>query len=257
MNHLLGELSFGDGRNLHSILSEKFGNEFYLVNILPYEKYLTSNCLDNCIEMMSNISDLSEKETVNLIQHVIQRNIVEYNIRFDENMPDKFKKRYSNLFLPQDAPEKLKSGYYRRRLKLDVFKEHPEYEEYFSETDLAIGIGRYRKDLTKELSNEALTYLVKVCGEYALNDEFIKFLKENNLKDVSISQLKDVYFDYFTEEDKKIFEKLGIKLKNKIYTEFECESLYMDYLTYYDDPECDLSEEEKDLEMYKKYKKEI
>ena len=36
---------------------------------------------------------------------------------------------------------------------------------------------------------------VKVCGEYALNDEFIKFLKENNLKDVSISQLKDVYFD--------------------------------------------------------------
>ena len=33
--------------------------------------------------------------------------------------------------------------------------------------------------------------------------------------------------------------------KNKIYTEFECECLYMDYLTYYDDPECDLSEEEK------------
>lgn len=43
----------------------------------------------------------------------------------------------------------------------------------------------------------------------------------------------------------KIFERLGIKLKNKIYTEFECECLYMDYLTYYDDPECDLSEEEK------------
>ena len=37
----------------------------------------------------------------------------------------------------------------------------------------------------------------------------------------------------------------NIKLKNKIYTEFECECLYMDYLTYYDDPECDLSEEEK------------
>lgn len=221
LNHLLGDLSFGDGKNFHSILSEKFGNEFYLVNILPYEKYLTSNCLDNCIEMMSNISDLSDKETIDLIQHVIQRNIEEYNMRFDENMPDEFKKRYSNLFLPQDAPEKLKSGYYRRGLKLDVFKEHPEYEKYFSETDFAIGIGRYRKDLTKELSNEALTYLVKVCGEYALNDEFIKFLKENNLKDVSISQLKDVYFDYFTKTDKSfakldVLNKMGVQNEDTI-----------------------------------------
>ena len=209
LNHLLGELSFGEGKNLHSILSKKFGNEFYLVNILPYEKYLTSNCLDNCIEMMSNISDLSEKETINLIQHVIQRNIVAYNMRFDENMPDEFKKRFGTLFLPQDAPEKLKSGYYSRGLKLDVLKKHPEYEEYFSETDFAIGIGRYRKDLTEELSNEALTYLVKICGEYALNDEFIQFLKENNLKDVSASEIKAVYLDYFMKTDKS-FAKLDV-----------------------------------------------
>ena len=39
-----------------------------------------------------------------------------------------------------------------------------------------------------------------------------------------------------------------IKLKIKIYSEFECECLYMDYLTYYDDPECDLSEEEKEFQ---------
>jgi len=45
--------------------------------------------------------------------------------------------------------------------------------------------------------------------------------------------------------DIKLKNEEFIKLKNKIYTEFECERLYMDFLMYYDDPECDLSEEEK------------
>ena len=44
---------------------------------------------------------------------------------------------------------------------------------------------------------------------------------------------------------KKILKKLGIKIKNKKYTEYELECLTMDLLAYYDDTEMDLSEEEK------------
>lgn len=49
---------------------------------------------------------------------------------------------------------------------------------------------------------------------------------------------------YLTLNDKKILERLGIKVKDKIYTEYEYECLRMNFLTYYDDPEDDLSEEE-------------
>ena len=42
---------------------------------------------------------------------------------------------------------------------------------------------------------------------------------------------------------KKPFE--DYEIKDKIYTEFECECLYMDFLKYHDDPENDLSEDER------------
>ena len=54
--------------------------------------------------------------------------------------------------------------------------------------------------------------------------------------------------NYFTEEDKQIFRKLGIELKNKTYTGYECECLYMDFLTYYVDPENNFMEEEREFQ---------
>ncbi|MCI8832643.1 MAG: hypothetical protein HFJ19_00300 [Clostridia bacterium] len=40
---------------------------------------------------------------------------------------------------------------------------------------------------------------------------------------------------HFTENEFKVIEKLGIKLKDKIYTEYEFEVLYMELLAYYKD----------------------
>ena len=51
-----------------------------------------------------------------------------------------------------------------------------------------------------------------------------------------------------SSKDIKILKKLGIKVKNKIYTEYEFECLTMELLAYYDDPEMDLSEEEKEFQ---------
>ena len=50
---------------------------------------------------------------------------------------------------------------------------------------------------------------------------------------------------YLTKSDFDLFDNLGIKVEKKIYTEYEFELLNMDLLAYYDDPEQDLSEEEK------------
>ena len=50
---------------------------------------------------------------------------------------------------------------------------------------------------------------------------------------------------FLTWSEKRILKKLGIIIKNKKYTEYELECLTLDLLAYYDDPEQDLSEEEK------------
>lgn len=61
--------------------------------------------------------------------------------------------------------------------------------------------------------------------------------KYHNLEIVDVKK-------HLTLSNRKILKKLGIKVKNKIYTEYELECLTMDLLAYYDDPEMDLSEEE-------------
>lgn len=53
--------------------------------------------------------------------------------------------------------------------------------------------------------------------------------------------------EYFTTEEFNIMEKLGIKVKNKIYTEYDIEILRMDFITYYSDDDMD----EEELEMSK------
>lgn len=87
---------------------------------------------------------------------------------------------------------------------------------------------------------------------------YVKELVENSFeneetKDDFYEKWKEKYYNkkyieiekYLTEFDFDIITKLGIEIEKKIYTEHEFEVLNMNLLEYYDDPEEDLSEEEK------------
>lgn len=134
---------------------------------------------------------------------------------------------------------------------LDIIKK---YNDANSKIKFLVISADYKKDVITDELNVA-GYIKKPFNDYKVIYDELKRIKkginENEYKDwfekYHNLEVRDIN-DYFEEEDKKIFERLGIKLKNKIYTEFECECLYMNYLTYYDDPECDLSEEEKEFQ---------
>ena len=99
--------------------------------------------------------------------------------------------------------------------------------------------------------------LIRLNVEY---DKLSKEIKEKNIPIIDIGKIIEKQYKdwdkkyhnleiidinkYLTLNDKKILERLGIKVKDKIYTEYEYECLRMNFLTYYDDPEDDLSEEE-------------
>ena len=94
-----------------------------------------------------------------------------------------------------------------------------------------------------ELANYIKNLINESLEEKAMDDDFYEKWKEKyyNKKFIEIDK-------YLTENDFEILNKLGIKVEKKIYTEYEFELLNMELLAYYDDPEEDLSEEEKQFQ---------
>lgn len=102
---------------------------------------------------------------------------------------------------------------------------------------------------------EVAGYIKKPFGDYKIIYDELRRIKnvmieeefENWFEKYHNLEVEDIN-NYFTEEDKQIFRKLGIELKNKTYTGYECECLYMDFLIYYVDPENNFMEEEREFQ---------
>ena len=132
---------------------------------------------------------------------------------------------------------------------LDIIKN---YYNNNSQVEFLVISADYKEDVIND-GLEVAGYIKKPFGDYEIIYNELKRIKKNIIISKQHQEWREKYYnleiininDYFTQTDKKIFEKLGIELKDKIYTEFECECLYIDFLKYYDDPENDLSEEER------------
>ena len=98
-------------------------------------------------------------------------------------------------------------------------------------------------------------YIKKPFNDYEIIYNELKRIKRE-INDKEYKEWDEKYHNlevidvkkHLSSKDIKILKKLGIKVKNKIYTEYEIECLTMDLLAYYDDPEMDLSEEEKEFQ---------
>ena len=67
--------------------------------------------------------------------------------------------------------------------------------------------------------------------------------KHHNVKGIDIKK-------FLNWKDKRILKKLGITIKNKKYTEYELKCLTTDLLAYYDAPEQNLAEKEKQYQKF-------
>lgn len=130
---------------------------------------------------------------------------------------------------------------------LDIIKK---YFNNNSKVEFLVISADYKEDVIKD-GLEVAGYIRKPFDDYKIIYDELKRIKniiiEKQYKDwdKKYHNLEIIYINkYLTLNDKKILERLGIKVKDKIYTEYEYECLRMNFLTYYDDPEDDLSEEE-------------
>lgn len=132
---------------------------------------------------------------------------------------------------------------------LDIIKN---YYNNNSQVEFLVISADYKEDVINN-GLEVAGYIKKPFGDYEIIYNELKRIKKNIIISKQHQEWREKYYnleiininEYLTQTDKQLLEKLGIKIKDKIYTEFECECLYIDFLKYYDDPENDLSEDER------------
>lgn len=125
------------------------------------------------------------------------------------------------IFILVSGYTKVDMEYIIKKNEIDV---HPVYKPYDFD----------------EFANYINSLIVKKSDN---DDDFYERWKEKYYNKRYIDIMK-----YFDSKDIDIINKLGIKVESKLYTEHEFEILNMDYLAYYDDPEEELSEEEKEFQ---------
>lgn len=132
---------------------------------------------------------------------------------------------------------------------LDIIKN---YYNNNSQVEFLVISADYKEDVIND-GLEVAGYIKKPFGDYEIIYNELKRIKKNIIISKQHQDWREKYYnleiininEYLTQTDRQLLEKLEIKIKDKIYTEFECECLYMDFLKYYDDPENDLSEDER------------
>lgn len=132
---------------------------------------------------------------------------------------------------------------------LDIIKN---YYNNNSQVEFLVISADYKEDVIND-GLEVAGYIKKPFEDYEIIYNELKRIKKNIIISKQHQEWREKYYnleiininEYLTQTDRQLLEKLGIKIKDKIYTEFECECLYMDFLKYHDDPENDLSEDER------------
>lgn len=134
---------------------------------------------------------------------------------------------------------------------LDIIKD---YFNKKSKVEFLVISADFEKDVITD-GLEVAGYIKKPFNDYEIIYKELKRIKRE-INDKEYKEWDEKYHNlevidvkkHLSSKDIKTLKKLGIKVKNKIYTEYEFECLTMDLLAYYDDPEMDLSEEEKEFQ---------
>lgn len=141
-NQMIQQLS------LEIVYIKEYGLPAYLEFITPYVKALNNQPLKNAVV---DLKDSSKESIEQQIEKYIYKCITEKRAVFSENYPERFKRAYPNIFLPQDAPEELKIKYYSRQLKFEDLRLNPNYKDYFKDIDL---VTAFHTDVFTTITND-------------------------------------------------------------------------------------------------------
>lgn len=132
--------------------------------------------------------------------------IGEYQAGYAFALPEEFKKKYSELFLPENAPDELKNKVYHYKLEPKDIVEHPEWIHYLSKINLNIIIPNYDKTETHtsevdsfKNQEETIKYISMLNYIRGSKDRFY-YYSSINVKNEFIKSIKNTMtnYEYYT-----------------------------------------------------------
>lgn len=168
--------------NLVSLLEERYGKERAFDILSVYDSYLsrlnTRTRSNIIIQDTDGINEILDKLDSNIFAMITTKHSL-----YDMNMSNHFKNNYPELFLPADAPNELQAKFYAQDLSVEDFLIHPEYINYFKNTNIEYGCRGFiwLNEFFKEDSiQESNSKKLKLLYEFAkVNDDVL----EENLKE--------------------------------------------------------------------------
>ena len=233
-----------------SDVNDYLKNNLKEIFLIASEKIIAeiNNNLGGNVDMLEKIRVIIAEDNIHICKF-IEENLKKHNdieilgiANTDEEEIKKIEEQKPEIVITDLMRNNKYSG-------LDIIKN---YYNNNSQVEFLVISADYKEDVIND-GLEVAGYIKKPFKDYEIIYNELKRIKKNIIISKQHQEWREKYYNleiininkYLTQTDKKLLEKLGIKIKDKIYTEFECECLYMDFLKYYDDPENDLSEDER------------
>lgn len=233
-----------------SDVNDYLKNNLKEIFLIASEKIIAeiNNNLGGNVDMLEKIRVIIAEDNIHICKF-IEENLKKYNdieilgiANTDEEEIKMIEEQKPEIVITDLMRNNKYSG-------LDIIKN---YYNNNSQVEFLVISADYKEDVIND-GLEVAGYIKKPFGDYEIIYNELKRIKKNIIISKQHQEWREKYYnleiininEYLTQTDKQLLEKLGIKIKDKIYTEFECECLYIDFLKYYDDPENDLSEDER------------
>ena len=223
-------------RNLYSYLNEKFEFNDVIRFISEYCDVLEiafgfeySDYMYNCDYLVSD----SLEDIENKICDSLRLILIEKGVSYPENIPSKFKEKFPNLFLSDDAPEELKFAFYNRSLDIDFIWSNPLYIHYLKGVELEVlfkcmnvkvNTGSYPKtvniiNVIKDTFGDEAFDVMLLYGQYLdkiCENGYIKNLvfERNCSKDECLDTMDKIIYENIISGKIKYDEKLPSHFKN-------------------------------------------
>ncbi|MGN1323569.1 MAG: hypothetical protein ACI4VT_06200 [Bacilli bacterium] len=122
--------------NFVNALKQIFGESDALDVMLIYGKYVEKVYEANNLKNFLYNPDFTQDEFLDELDKTILQNIIDGNMKYDENISSHFKNNNPTLFLGTDVPQEIKDKFYNREFTLKDFNDNPELLDIFENTNI-------------------------------------------------------------------------------------------------------------------------
>ena len=133
----LGHKRIHENINFVKALKQTFGESDALDVMLIYGKYVEQVYKANNLKNFLYNPEFTQDGFLDELDKTILQNIIDGNMKYDENIPSHFKNNNPTLFLGTDVPQEIKDKFYNREFTLKDFNDNPELFNIFENTNIA------------------------------------------------------------------------------------------------------------------------